>query len=166
MTIAENDLLIDYVKENFDPDYYVNRYPDIKKAGVDPVKHYLVFGYKENRNPNDKFDASWYKSVYIKNDTIPSIIDYLNKGKCFATTPYSFSDIKKMCIEKGVFSNEYYLASNPDVAASGYDPFEHYCKYGWKELRNPSDNFDNVWYTLNNMGGFFENNPLIHYIYR
>ncbi len=33
------------------------------------------------------------------------------------------------------FDAAFYLANNPDVAASGTDPFEHYCIHGWREGR-------------------------------
>jgi hypothetical protein len=33
------------------------------------------------------------------------------------------------------FDAAFYLATNPDVAASGTDPFEHYCIHGWREGR-------------------------------
>ena len=35
------------------------------------------------------------------------------------------------------FDPGYYLDTNPDVKASGIDPYTHYSKYGWKEGRNP-----------------------------
>ncbi|WP_428493714.1 Ig-like domain-containing protein [Rhodopila sp.] len=46
------------------------------------------------------------------------------------------------------FDAAYYLANNPDVAAAGVDPAEHYATIGWKEGRNP-DAFFNTDYYLN-----------------
>ena len=46
------------------------------------------------------------------------------------------------------FDAAYYLANNPDVAAAGVDPAEHYATEGWKEGRNP-DAFFNTDYYLN-----------------
>ena len=40
--------------------------------------------------------------------------------------------------KKELWDSEYYLDSNPDVAATGFSPLEHYVKKGWKENRNPS----------------------------
>jgi glycosyltransferase involved in cell wall biosynthesis len=37
--------------------------------------------------------------------------------------------------ERGLFDAAYYLANNPDVAAAGVDPYEHYIKYGKMEGR-------------------------------
>ena len=46
------------------------------------------------------------------------------------------------------FDTAYYLAHNPDVAAAGVDPLQHYLQDGWKEGRNP-DAFFNTQYYLN-----------------
>ena len=40
------------------------------------------------------------------------------------------------------FDYVYYLNHNPDVAASGVDPFQHFQTVGWKEGRNPNALFD------------------------
>ena len=41
-----------------------------------------------------------------------------------------------------LFDAAYYLAQNPDVAAAGMNPYQHYLQYGWQEGRNPSAAFD------------------------
>jgi SAM-dependent methyltransferase len=35
--------------ENFDPEVYLRLNPDLREAGVDPRRHYLIHGQKENR---------------------------------------------------------------------------------------------------------------------
>ena len=45
-----------------------------------------------------------------------------------------------------VFDPAWYLADNPDVAASGIDPLTHYLDAGWKEARDPHPLFDVSWY--------------------
>lgn len=47
-----------------DPDWYVEQYPDIGAAGVDPVQHFLNIGFSEGRNPNRFFDGAWYAQTY------------------------------------------------------------------------------------------------------
>lgn len=44
------------------------------------------------------------------------------------------------------FDADYYLASNPDVAAAGVDPTEHYCGTGWREGRDPHPAFCTRYY--------------------
>ena len=36
----------------FDAAWYLQRYPDIAAAGVDPFEHYLLWGWREGRNPS------------------------------------------------------------------------------------------------------------------
>jgi lipopolysaccharide biosynthesis protein/GT2 family glycosyltransferase len=48
----------------FDRDWYLDRYPDVRAIGVDPVLHYLEQGASEGRNPSRLFDTRWYLSHY------------------------------------------------------------------------------------------------------
>ena len=44
----------------FDSKWYLKRYPDVAKSGMDPVEHYLKYGWKEGRNPSKKFNTKEY----------------------------------------------------------------------------------------------------------
>jgi glycosyltransferase involved in cell wall biosynthesis len=48
----------------FDADYYLQRYPDVKKANIEPAVHYLRFGAAEGRDPSDRFSTSGYRFVH------------------------------------------------------------------------------------------------------
>jgi GT2 family glycosyltransferase/glycosyltransferase involved in cell wall biosynthesis len=65
----------------------------------------------------------------------------------------------------GLFDPEYYLTSNPDVAAEAADPLRHYLEHGWREARNPNPLFDTQWY-LDASPDVLESgiNPLLHYL--
>ncbi|MEE9328314.1 MAG: glycosyltransferase [Cocleimonas sp.] len=68
-------------------------------------------------------------------------------------------------IQSGLFSPFFYLTINPDVKESGIDPLIHFCKYGWKEGRNPSLSFDTTAYLKKNPDvDRVKVNPLVHYI--
>ncbi len=63
-----------------------------------------------------------------------------------------------------LFDVAYYLAKNPDVAAAGVDPFQHYSTTGWKEGRNPSALFDTAYYLAHNADVAAAGvNPLLHF---
>lgn len=49
----------------FDPVYYLASYPDISAAGVDPFEHFLLWGYREGRNPSAGFDTRYYQRRYL-----------------------------------------------------------------------------------------------------
>jgi mannose-6-phosphate isomerase-like protein (cupin superfamily) len=44
----------------FSADWYLSNYPDVAKCGVNPLRHYLVFGAKEGRIPSQQFDGPAY----------------------------------------------------------------------------------------------------------
>jgi len=64
-----------------------------------------------------------------------------------------------------LFNARWYLRTYPDVQAAGIDPLRHYCRFGGRELRNPSAEFDACAY----VGRYREAresglNPLYHYL--
>ncbi len=63
-----------------------------------------------------------------------------------------------------LFDASYYLAQNPDVAAAGIDPYQHYLAHGWREGRTPDAWFDGNYYLKQNpdvaAAGI---NPLLHF---
>lgn len=44
----------------FDPIYYLFWYPDVRAAGLDPLHHYLLAGWKEGRDPSAGFSTGGY----------------------------------------------------------------------------------------------------------
>ncbi len=67
----------------FDKRWYLKTYPDVKKAGVDPVKHYLQFGWKEGRNPSKEFSTNDYLNLNadVKRAKINPLLHYEKYGK-------------------------------------------------------------------------------------
>ena len=64
-----------------------------------------------------------------------------------------------------LFDRDWYLAQNPDVAAAGLDPAEHYLKRGAAEGRSPGPGFDAVSY----LAAYPDvaatgQDPLLHYL--
>lgn len=56
------DFLIIFRSGLFDPDYYHYTNPDVYKAGINPLLHFLQFGHREGRNPSPYFDTKFYLS--------------------------------------------------------------------------------------------------------
>ena len=67
----------------FDSKYYLSVYDDIKEADVDPIEHYLLYGYKEFRNPSELFDTKFYIENYsdVKEAGINPLVHYLISGQ-------------------------------------------------------------------------------------
>ncbi len=63
-----------------------------------------------------------------------------------------------------LFDPAFYLARNPDVAAAGVDPFQHFLISGWKEGRAPLALFDPAYYLSHNPDVAAAGvNPLLHF---
>ncbi len=52
------------VHKGFDSGFYLECNPDVRESGIDPVIHYLRFGWKEWRKPRSDFDTKFYLSRY------------------------------------------------------------------------------------------------------
>jgi hypothetical protein len=46
--------------EFFDDEWYLTENPDVRNAGLNPIRHYLDFGAREGRNPGPVFDGEEY----------------------------------------------------------------------------------------------------------
>ncbi len=67
--------------------------------------------------------------------------------------------------QSALFDSAYYLAQNPDVAAAGMDPVQHYLLYGAAEGRAPSARFSATAYqALYPDVALSGLNPLVHYL--
>lgn len=44
----------------FDSDWYLAKYGDVAKSGMNPLDHYIRFGAAEGRDPSPMFDTDWY----------------------------------------------------------------------------------------------------------
>ncbi len=67
----------------FDGEYYLNNNPDVRDSGMDAVKHFLLYGGFEGRNPSEKFDASFYleQNPEVKMAGINPLVHYLLYGR-------------------------------------------------------------------------------------
>ena len=48
----------------FDKDWYLEQNPDVRDAGIDPVWHYLNYGWQEERNPSLSFNTKEYLALF------------------------------------------------------------------------------------------------------
>jgi hypothetical protein len=139
----------------FDRDWYLARYPDVSKAGIDPLRHYLSFGAAEGRDPNPLFDTDWYLSRYpdVERAGVNPLVHYLRYGAGEGRNP------------NRLFDSNWYLAAYPDVRQSGMNPLSHYLRIGGTDGRDPGPQFDAAWYLA-----WYpdvrrtETNPLAHYL--
>ncbi|WP_082033939.1 MULTISPECIES: CDP-glycerol glycerophosphotransferase family protein [Pseudomonas] len=63
-----------------------------------------------------------------------------------------------------LFDAQAYLRDNPEIAGLDLSPLEHFCRQGWRELRDPSPGFNLWWYWIKHLGGdVAAPNPALHY---
>jgi glycosyltransferase involved in cell wall biosynthesis len=136
----------------FDPGWYLAHNPEVAAAGINPLVHYIAFGEAEGLDPSPCFSVRWYRETYGLGPKDLCLKHYLDRSFTGQVNPVP------------VFDAAYYLETNPDVAAGGADPFEHFLIFGTVEGRNPSPDFDIKFY-LNRYGNMLGGqNPLLHYL--
>jgi hypothetical protein len=125
----------------FDVPFYLKDNPDVAATGVEPLEHYLLHGALEGRPrvPADVgrggreliaasglFDAQWYSTVYgTEIGEADPLEHYITIGWRRGYSPSTRFDVRS------------YLKLNPDVAATGREPLEHYLLHGALEGRRP-----------------------------
>ncbi len=50
----------------FDARYYLKEYPDVRRADIDPLVHFVKFGWREERNPGPDFDTHAYLEAHTE----------------------------------------------------------------------------------------------------
>ena len=67
----------------FDERYYLLHNPDVRRADIDPLKHFVKFGWKEGRNPSEEFHTYYYLNTYpdVKNAGINPLFHYIRHEK-------------------------------------------------------------------------------------
>lgn len=63
-----NNLLYFLISKSkiFDKQWYLQEYSDVKKNGIDPLKHFINYGFKEGRKPNKNFPTLYYQTKFNK----------------------------------------------------------------------------------------------------
>ena len=77
--------------ELFDAAYYLDNNCDVLEAGVDPLHHYCVNGWREFRDPSSYFSTSFYRRQ-IKNKKINPLLHYITEGRELGLSPKEPSD--------------------------------------------------------------------------
>ena len=140
--------------QNFDINFYKNNYEDLKiieDENFDFLLHYIRYGKKENRKKRNIKAQIIEEEIIKKNSYFIENLDYLED--------------EKIILNSGLFNKTYYLDSYEDVKLSQQNPLKHFCKYGWKDNRNPNNDFNTKYYKekypdISNSGM----NPFIHWL--
>lgn len=81
--VAGKDALqLALVEKHIDRDFYLDAYPDVRKAGVEPAEHYFSVGWREGRDPSPDFQTNYYlqNNPDVANVDICPFVHYLEHG--------------------------------------------------------------------------------------
>ncbi len=133
---------------------YLAANPDVAAAGVNPLLHFIQHGQAENRASPLPFSSTVYDpladSAYLDPQLGATLIPGSFGGAAQAFAIYDQKGWKLGLNPDAFFNTNYYLAHNPDVAASGLNPLVHFEQFGWKEGRDPSAGFSTSKYLAAN----------------
>ncbi|MES2895143.1 MAG: hypothetical protein V4759_03865 [Pseudomonadota bacterium] len=161
---AFSDPSFRWLSLGLDADFYREAHPDLSGGQVEPVAHYGFDGWREGRDP-----AAWFSTqdyLALNPDVAASgqnpFVHYLMQGRREGRTIVrsrradAWLRDRKLAREGRLpeqlgpaqfaaaaveFDAAFYLGQNPDVAAGGGDPLEHFLFVGWREGRDPNTTF-------------------------
>ena len=146
----------------FDANWYLDYYPDLKNAEVDPLHHYIEHGAFEGRWPSAFFHSDYYLNNYIdiREANVNPLVHYINYGESEGRKPSRFFDPSWYREKYGIdakLNNTYlmhftrnggfktnpspyfdairYFVDAPDVMKAGVNPLAHYLSSGIREGR-------------------------------
>ena len=111
----------DIIKKSgeFDYEYYINKYPEIKEQGIDPIIHFITIGIKKMYNPSETFNSYYYVNFYkdirkrvdaVGFDNFNPLVHYILYGKNEKRNPTLPKELSGVNISEFI--------DNPDLLAS------------------------------------------------
>jgi glycosyltransferase involved in cell wall biosynthesis len=119
-----DDPVVQLTRPFFDPDWYLANAPSI--GGMDPLLHWLDFGWPGGLDPNPFFNTSWYIRAYDLPPGENPLVHYVTRGAAQRYDP------------SPCFATGYYLDHYSDVRETNVNPLAHYLAHGRKEGRSAS----------------------------
>lgn len=143
----------------FDPEWYRRTY------GVPPdqsaLRHFLT-----RRDTGDFMPCPELYSVTMlpgyrsaAGDPFARYLDAMEQTGQSALPDYG------IVAKSGLLDANHYLINASDVQDAAVDPIDHYCRFGWREMRRPNIYFDAEWYVVTNPSlARLRVNSLVHYV--
>jgi len=77
------------IAAEFDADFYLAQNPDVARAGVDPIVHYLRHGWREGRDPHPRFSTLYYLGAYpdVRDAGVNPFYHFLAAGRIEGRLP-------------------------------------------------------------------------------
>ena len=175
---------MDAVRDYFDAEWYGATYADISGDADDLLRHYMVQGWREGRDPSGTFSTSYYLKAYadIAESGSNPLLHYVLFGQFEGRHPQrpDVEEVETLSSEQELeerrlitdmdavradFDANWYRQTYGDVDGDDEALLRHYMSIGWREGRNPSATFSTTYY-LESYLDIAESgaNPFLHYI--
>jgi GT2 family glycosyltransferase len=137
----------------FDREWYLKEYPDVARAGIDPLDHYIQLGIQEGRWKSKK-DKQNRPNPHKKRALELLLLGELGKHiRKQLWLLWSYPRVKAQLklsfrlLEKNLpFDPIWYQVKYPDVKGTSMSPFMHFIEYGAREGRLPNRRFSQECY--------------------
>ena len=161
------------IEEEFDTEYYLSNVPLARQTHVNPLLHYLWFGWPQGHNPNRDFETNFYlsKNSDVAKAGLNPFYHYLRSGRKEGRranindrrVPMRFASpaVAQAIVER--FDEQFYLERYSADGVTDIEPLRHYCQFGWRQGNDPSKSFSTVEYMHSHPGRNWEDtNPFVH----
>lgn len=147
------------IAPHFNEKFYKEQWEGVDWSAVDPLQHYIEFGWKSGRCPNADFSVASYLATHsIKAELIPeplyhSLTNVASEQILTSSKDAGkFEDLSILTRELlSFFDSDFYLLQQRGADIFGMEPVQHYYKYGWKNNIDPNPDFS--------VSQYLENNP-------
>ncbi len=136
-----------------DTRYYLENNADVAASGVDAGLHYVKYGWREGRDPSPSFSTNGYLSAHpgvALAGTNPLL--HFIEGQGGAIDPEPDGDSvrreEEIALVAQHLDQRFYDAEG--ASRAGMSSAEHYCRFGWREGRDPTPGFSTSYYLMTN----------------
>jgi hypothetical protein len=159
----------------FDAGFYIEKYPDVGSAGMDPLFHYIRHGWREGRNPNPGFDTRYYlkRCPDLEPAGINPLYHFITTGLEQGIRPMPLPagcaneaqyQSMRAVVNTG-FDADYYTSTWPGYQLHWPDPLDHFLLIGARIGWNPNPDFSVAFYRVANADVRTSGvNPYYHYL--
>lgn len=113
----------DAVRAEFNGAYYMALNPDVAAAGGDLLDHFLIFGWREGRDPNGDFSVKGYLNRYpdVAASGLNPFVHYVTRGRAEGRSPRESLGFRYDVIERLIPIEDRLAACDRDTASLDLD---------------------------------------------
>ncbi len=138
----------------FDTSYYLAQNPDVRAAGVDPLRHYEAYGWREGRDPSLLFSNSKYLAANpdVRAVGAQPLVHYMQYGQsegrmAFLAGPTAAAD---PLIDPAFYDRQTGATLIPTGPAAQMQAAASYDSTGWRLRLDPDAFFSTSYYLSRN----------------